>query len=112
METLKRIERWAPASGILFVGPGVEVYEGQIVGQNAKAQDLRVNVCREKQLSNMRAKSDGGMEFLKVPRAMTLEDAIEYVGDDELVEITPKSVRMRKVWLKESDQARAAKGLL
>ena len=101
----------AEGRGELFVGPGVEVYEGQIVGQNAKAQDLRLNVCREKQLSNMRAKSDGGMEFLKVPRAMTLEDAIEYVGDDELVEITPKSVRMRKVWLKESDQARAAKGL-
>src|SRR6185369_15323614 len=53
--------------GTLFIGPGVEVYEGMIVGQNAKAMDLRVNVCKEKQLSNMRAKSDGGMEFLKVP---------------------------------------------
>ncbi len=91
----------AEERGELFVGPGVEVYEGMVVGQNAKAMDLWVNVCREKQLSNMRAKSDGGMEFLKVPRAMTLEDAIEYIGDDELVEVTPESIRIRKVKLKQ-----------
>jgi GTP-binding protein len=75
-----------------------------VVGENAKAMDLRVNVCREKQLSNMRAKSDGGMEFLKVPRSATLEDAIEYIGDDELVEVTPESIRIRKIYLKESDR--------
>jgi GTP-binding protein len=102
----------AEGRGELFVGPGVEVYEGEIVGQHAKANDLRVNVCKEKQLSNMRAKSDGAMEFLKVPRALSLEDAIEYIGDDELVEITPKSVRLRKVWLDPQDESRAAKGLL
>jgi GTP-binding protein len=100
----------AEGRGVLFVGPGVEVYEGQIVGQNAKAQDLRVNVCKEKQLSNMRAKSDGAMEFLKVPTTLTLEESIEYVGDDELVEVTPVSIRLRKVWLRESDEARAKKG--
>jgi GTP-binding protein len=102
----------AEGRGELFIGPGVEVYQGQVVGQNAKSMDLRVNVCKEKQLSNMRAKSDGSMEFLKVPRSLTLEESIEYVGDDELVEVTPKSIRLRKVWLDENDQARAAKGLL
>jgi len=91
----------------LFVGPGIDVYEGMIVGHNAQETDLRVNVCKEKELSNMRSKSMGGMEFLKVPRAMTLEDAIEFIGDDELVEITPKSIRMRKFWLKEHDQQKA-----
>lgn len=86
--------------GQLFIGPGVEIYEGQIVGQNAKEMDLRVNVAKEKQLSNMRAKSDGAMEFLDTPHPMGLEDALEYIGDDELVEITPKNIRMRKMDLK------------
>ena len=80
-------------------------------GKNAKAQDLRVNVCKEKQLSNMRAKSDGGMEFLKVPRTLSLEESIEYLGDDELAEITPKSIRLRKFWLNENDEKRMKKGL-
>jgi len=99
----------AEERGDLFISPGVEVYEGQIVGQNAKSMDLRVNVAREKQLSNMRAKSDGGMEFLKVPRALTLEDAVEYIGDDELVEVTPKSVRLRKFYLTENEEKRMKK---
>ncbi len=99
----------AEERGELFIGPGVNVYEGQVVGQNAKEQDLRVNVCREKKLSNMRAKSDGGMEFLKVPRQMTLEDAIEYIGPDELVEVTPESVRIRKRYLTEIEENRAKK---
>ncbi len=102
----------AEGRGELFLGPGVEVYQGMIVGENAKAMDLRVNACKEKQLSNMRAKSDGGMEFLKTPKAMTLEESIEFIGDDELVEITPKSVRLRKYWLREGDKERAKKGLL
>ncbi len=101
----------AEGRGELFVGPGVAVYEGIIVGENAKSDDIRVNVCKEKQLSNMRAKSEGGMEFLKVPRALTLEEAIEFIGDDELVEITPKSIRLRKFWLREGDEARAKHGL-
>ncbi len=102
----------AEGRGELFVGPGVDVYEGMIVGQNAKTNDLRINVCKEKQLSNMRAKSDGAMEFLKVPHTMTLEESIEFIGDDELVEITPKSIRLRKVWLREADESRAKRGLL
>ncbi len=102
----------AEGRGELFIGPGVEVYEGMVVGQNAKSNDLRVNVCKEKQLSNMRAKSDGGMEFLNVPRNLTLEESIEFIGDDELVEITPKSIRIRKFWLKEGDESRSKKGIL
>ena len=93
--------------GELFINPGLEVYEGEIVGQNAKAMDIRVNVCKEKQLSNMRSKGVGGMEFLKVPRTLSLEDSLEYIGDDELVEVTPKSIRMRKVYLTEIDEKRA-----
>lgn len=101
----------AEGRGELFIAPGAEVYMGQVVGQNAKEQDLRVNVCKEKQLSNMRAKSDGAMEFLKVPRQMSLEESLEYIGDDELVEITPKSVRIRKYWLDENDEKRAKRGM-
>jgi GTP-binding protein len=97
--------------GDLFVGPGIEVYEGMVVGENSKQDaDIRVNVCKEKQLSNMRAKSDGGMEFLKVPRLMTLENALEYIGDNELVEVTPKSIRLRKVYLTELAEKRALQG--
>ncbi len=99
----------AQERGDLFVGAGVEVYEGMVVGQCAKALDMRVNVCKEKQLSNMRAKSDGGMEFLKVPRVMGLEEAVEYIGDDELVEVTPKSIRIRKRWLTENEEKRFGK---
>lgn len=93
--------------GELFISPGLEVYEGEIVGQNGKAMDIRVNVCKEKQLSNMRSKGVGGMEFLKVPRTLSLEDSLEYIGDDELVEVTPKSIRMRKVHLTEAAEKKA-----
>ncbi|MEK7655795.1 MAG: translational GTPase TypA, partial [Patescibacteria group bacterium] len=91
----------AQERGQLFLAPGVAVYEGMIVGQNAKAEDLVVNVCKEKRLSNMRSKGDGVAAGLDTPRLMTLEEALEYVGDDELVEVTPKNIRLRKVLLKE-----------
>lgn len=97
--------------GQLFFGPGVEVYEGQVVGQNSRENDIRINICKTKQLSNMRSKGEGGMEGIKTPRTMELEDALEYIGDDELMEVTPKSVRIRKVWLNENDEARFKKGL-
>lgn len=93
---------FAQERGQLFIGPGVEVYQGMVVGKNAKDMDLVVNVCREKQLSNMRAKSDGGMEFLDVARTMSLEDSLEYISDDEIVEVTPKSIRIRKIDLKKA----------
>ncbi len=82
--------------GMLFIQPGEEIYEGQIVGQNAKAEDLEVNVCKEKRLTNMRSKGEGVSEGLNTPRTVGLEEALEYIGDDELVEVTPKSIRLRK----------------
>ncbi|MEK7554915.1 MAG: translational GTPase TypA [Patescibacteria group bacterium] len=82
--------------GELFIGPGVQVYEGQVVGENAKSLDLLVNVCREKQLNNFRAKTEAVTSDLIPPRALTLEQSLEYIGDDELVEVTPKNLRIRK----------------
>jgi GTP-binding protein len=84
----------------MFVGPGVKVYEGQVVGQNAKAMDLAVHVCRQKQLTNFRAKTDAVTNDLIPPRDMSLEQHLEYLGDDELLEVTPKSLRIRKRNLK------------
>jgi GTP-binding protein len=92
--------------GVLFVGPGVPVYQGQVVGQNSRAGDMRVNVCKAKQLSNMRSKGEGGAEHFNTPRTMGLEDALEYIGEDELVEITPKSIRIRKFILNEKEAKR------
>ncbi len=92
--------------GQLFVGPAVDVYKGQVIGQNARADDLRINVCKTKQLSNMRSKGDGGMEHFNTPKVMDLEDALEYIGEDELVEVTPKNIRIRKVILDELEARR------
>ncbi|HVZ58830.1 MAG TPA: translational GTPase TypA [Patescibacteria group bacterium] len=99
--------------GELFVGPGVKVYKGEIIGQHSRAEDLRVNVCKQKQLSNMRSKGEGTMEHFNTPHIMGLEDALEYIGDDELVEVTPKSIRMRKKILDEvEERRRRAQGLI
>ncbi|MBU0545921.1 translational GTPase TypA [Patescibacteria group bacterium] len=97
--------------GVMFIGPSAEVYMGQVVGQNARQGDIRVNVCKEKQLSNMRSKGDGSAEHFNTPRIMGLEDALEYIGDDELVEVTPKSIRIRKMILDENEAKRVAKGI-
>lgn len=86
--------------GEMFIGPGVKVYEGQVIGQNAKAEDLTLNVCKMKQLTNFRAKTDAVTDDLIPPREMTLEQCLEYLGDDELLEVTPKSLRLRKRILK------------
>ncbi|SMP50887.1 GTP-binding protein [Neorhodopirellula lusitana] len=90
----------------LFVPPGVEVYEGMIVGENARDNDMPVNPSREKKLTNMRASGSDENVILKPPRDMSLESALEYIEDDELVEITPESIRLRKIRLKESDRRR------
>ncbi|PAY20595.1 translational GTPase TypA [Rhodopirellula sp. SM50] len=90
----------------LFVGPGVETYEGMIVGENARDNDMNVNPCREKKLTNMRASGSDENVILKPPRDMSLEAALEYIEDDELVEVTPESIRLRKILLKESDRRR------
>ncbi|OGM90287.1 GTP-binding protein TypA [Candidatus Wolfebacteria bacterium RIFCSPHIGHO2_01_FULL_48_22] len=89
--------------GQLFIGPGVPVYKGMVVGQNAKAENIPVNICKTKELSNMRSKNQGIQETLDVPRTLTLEDALDYIGDDELVEVTPKNIRIRKMHLHKSD---------
>ncbi|HCS78891.1 TPA: translational GTPase TypA [Patescibacteria group bacterium] len=92
--------------GQLFIGPGLEVYKGQVVGIHARENDLRVNVCKTKHLTNMRSKGDGVSVHVDVPKAMGLEDALEYIGDDELVEVTPQNIRIRKMILDEKDAAR------
>jgi GTP-binding protein len=96
----------AQERGQLFIGAGVKVYEGMVIGQNAKPDDLMVNICKEKKLSNMRSKGDGVAEGLDTPRIMNLELALEYIGDDELVEVTPKTIRIRKLYLKEFERKR------
>ena len=97
--------------GVLFFGPGIEVYKGQVVGQNARQGDLAINICKEKQLSNMRSKGDGSDVHFKTPQIMDLDAALEYIGDDELVEVTPKNVRIRKVTLDRADQRRKELGI-
>ena len=82
--------------GVMFIGPAERVYEGQVVGQNAKTKDIAVNVCKQKQLTNFRAKTEAVTDDLVPPRLLSLEQALEYIGDDELVEVTPKSIRLRK----------------
>lgn len=99
----------AQERGRLFINPGMKIYEGMIVGQNAKPEDLEVNVCKEKKLTNMRSKGDGEGIRLDVPRSMTLEEALQYIGDDEMVEVTPESIRMRKTWLTEVERKRQKK---
>jgi len=92
--------------GVLFLGHGIEVYEGQVVGQNSRPEDIRVNVCKTKQLSNMRSKGEGSDEHFNTPKIMDLEDALEYISDDELVEVTPKNIRIRKMYLTEIEAKR------
>jgi len=94
--------------GVLFFGPGAEVYKGQVVGQSSRSGDIWVNVCKAKALTNMRSKGDGSTEHFNTPRTMTLEAALEYIGDDELVEVTPENVRIRKVTLDQSEAKRQA----
>lgn len=92
--------------GQLFIGPAVNVYKGQVIGQNSRNDDISVNACKVKQLTNHRSKGDGVSIYFKTPKEMTLEDAIEYIADDELVEITPKSIRIRKTILDEVEARR------
>ncbi len=96
----------AQGRGKLFMSAGVSVYEGMVVGQNAKAGDIPVNVCKQRELTNFRAKNEGLQDQLEVPLTLTLEDALSYIGDDEMVEVTPKSVRIRKILLTEIERKR------
>ena len=93
--------------GELFIGPGVDLYEGMIIGVNNKGPDLVVNATKEKKLTNMRASGSDEAIMLTPPREMTLETALEFIGPDELVEATPKNIRLRKRFLSEIDRKRA-----
>jgi GTP-binding protein len=93
----------------MMVGPGTEVYQGMIVGENARAGDMDVNICREKKLTNMRASSSDETVKLTPHRVLSLEHALEFIAADECVEVTPKHVRLRKVWLDPQDRHRNAK---
>jgi GTP-binding protein len=95
--------------GTMFVKPGDPVYEGMIIGENARGEDMVVNPCKEKKLTNMRASGSDKNILLKPPRELTLELALEYIEDDELVEITPSSVRLRKKVLNEEGRKRAGR---
>lgn len=99
----------AQDKGDLFIGPGVEVYEGMIVGLNSRSEDLAINVCKEKHLTNTRASGSDEALRLVPPIQMSLEKAIEFIQDDELVEVTPKSIRLRKKILNNKDRERAAR---
>ncbi len=96
--------------GKLFIGPQAQVYEGQIIGLHKRDNDLVVNVTREKQLTNMRASGSDENVILTPPMRYTLEQAIELINDDELVEVTPKAIRLRKRWLTENDRKKFSRG--
>ncbi len=83
--------------GEIFIMPGTPVYKGQVVGQNSRNDDIKVNVCKEKQQTNMRSRGEGTTDHFNAPKAMGLEDSLEYIDDTELVEVTPKTIRIRKI---------------
>ncbi len=99
----------AEERGILFIDAGFKVYEGMIVGANSRETDLEVNVCKRKHLTNMRSSTSEETIRLKEPHRLSLEEAIEFVAEDELVEITPESIRLRKKLLNKSERTRHAK---
>lgn len=99
----------AETRGTLFIGPGVEVYEGMVVGEHQRPGDLEVNVAKKKQLTNMRQAFRDIDGTLTPPRIMSLDESIEYLADDELLEVTPQNLRIRKRLLDKNQRARAAK---
>ena len=99
----------AQERGQLFITPGTEVYAGMIVGQHARNRDLEVNVCKRKHLTNIRSSTAEEALRLEAPRSLSLDEAIEYIGDDELVEVTPKSFRLRKRILNADERKREQK---
>jgi GTP-binding protein len=99
----------AEERGMLFYGPGVAVYEGMVIGENSRPGDLPINVCKKKHLTNVRS-SRGDMEIrLTPPRSMSLDEAVEYLADDELLEVTPQSYRIRKRILGTDERGKQSK---
>ena len=95
--------------GVLFIGPGIEVYEGMIVGENARSGDITVNVCKRKQLTNTRASGSDDALRLVPPLVLSLESLLEFLADDELLEVTPHSLRLRKTILDKTSRERASR---
>ena len=95
--------------GTMFVKPNEAVYEGMIVGESARSGDMDVNATKEKKLTNMRTTASDEMILLETPRQVTLELALEYIEDDELIEITPASIRLRKRELNATDRRKRAR---
>jgi len=93
----------------MFVKPNEAVYEGMIVGESARSGDMDVNATKEKKLTNMRTTTSDEMILLETPRQVTLELALEYIEDDELIEITPSSIRLRKRELNATDRRKRAR---
>ena len=89
----------AQTRGILFIGPGVSVYEGMIVGMSNRDQDMEINVCKGKKLTNVRSENADIAIILTPPSELTLEQALDFIADDELLEVTPKNIRLRKKYL-------------
>jgi len=101
----------AQERGIIFIEPGIKVYEGMIVGESSREQDIEVNVAKKKHVTNMRSSTAEEALRLEKPKIFTLEQALEYIDDDELVEITPKSIRLRKKFLDKNARVRYAKAM-
>lgn len=95
--------------GTFFVAPGEEVYEGQVIGESTRLSDIVINICKTKKLTNMRASGSDEKTFIAPPVKFSLEESMEYIHDDEYLEITPKSMRIRKILLKETDRKRNSK---
>ena len=100
----------AQERGALFIGPGVKVYEGMVVGVSPKQEDITVNVCKKKQMTNMRAAGSDEALRLVPPRKLSLEQCLEFLADDELLEVTPESLRMRKTILNHEKRMKATHG--
>lgn len=94
------------ARGTLFVSPGASIYEGLIIGENNRKDDLDVNPTKKKKLTNMRASGSDDSVKLAPPKVMLLEESMEWIKDDELIEVTPKSIRLRKRFLKSIERKR------
>jgi GTP-binding protein len=95
--------------GTIFVEPGTEVYEGMIVGEHTRENDIVVNICKMKQMTNMRSANKDQTTGMKKPRIMSLEQSLEYLNEDEYCEITPESIRLRKKILDKNEREKAAK---
>ena len=99
----------AQERGTLFIGPGEKVYSGMVIGQNGKAEDIELNVCKKKQLTNTRASGSDDALKLTPPRVLSLEQCLEFIDNDELLEITPEHLRIRKKILDPLMRKRASR---